>query len=108
MSAETPATTATRKQMEKVYENLHDQHVARIVVYAKTKIAYADKTGTISFTKAQLKDAFEKGCVVRDAVTANEYEPLAYDSTHGLMYMTFSVDSSSQAVTATGAFVAGK
>lgn len=108
MSSETPATTATRKQMEKVYENLHDQHVARIVVYAKTKIAYADKDGTIPFTKAQLKDAFEKGCIVRDATTGNEYEPLAYDNTHGMMYMTFSVDGSSQTVTATGALVSGK
>lgn len=108
MSSETPATTATRKQMEKVYENLNDQHVARIVVYAKTKIAYADEAGTIPFTKAQLKDAFEKGCIVRDATTANEYEPLAYDNTHGLMYMTFSVDGSSQSVTATGALVAGE
>ena len=107
MSSETSVTTATRKQMEKVYENLHDQHVARIVVYAKTKIAYADKAGTISFTKAQLKDAFEKGCIVRDATTGNEYEPLGYANTHGLMYMTFLVDGSSQSVTATGALVAG-
>ena len=107
MSSETSVTTATRKQMEKVYENLHDQHVARIVVYAKTKIAYADKAGTIPFTKAQLKDAVEKRCIVRDATTGNGYEPLADDNTHGLMYMTFSVDGSSQSVTATGALVAG-
>ena len=38
MSSETSVTTATRKQMEKVYENLHDQHVARIVVYAKNTL----------------------------------------------------------------------
>lgn len=108
MSSVTPVTTATRKQMEKVYENLHDQHVACIVVYAKTKLAYADKAGTIPFTMAQLKDAFEKGCVIRDAATGNEYEPLAYDATYGLMYTTFSVDSSSKAVTATGAFASGE
>ena len=107
MSDATPVTTATRKQMNKVYENLHDQHVARIVVYAKTKGAYADEAGTIPFTMAQLKDAFEKGCVIRDTTTTNEYEPLAYDATYGLMYMTFSVDNSSKAVTATGAFATG-
>lgn len=108
MSAETPVTPATRKQMEKVYEHLNDLHVSRVVVYAKTKLAYADKAGTIPFTMEQLKDAFEKGCVVRDTTTDNEYEPLSYDDTYGLMYMTFSVDSSSKAVTATGAYATGK
>lgn len=108
MSSETSVTTATRKEMEKVYEHLNDLHVSRIVVYAKNKLAYADKAGTIAFAMAQLKDAFEKGCVVRDTTTENEYEPLAYDSTYGLMYMTFAVDGSSKAVTATGAYATGK
>lgn len=108
MSSVANVEPATRKQMEKVYENLNDQHVSRIVVYVKNKLAYANEGGDIPFTMAQLKDAFEKGCVIRDTTTENEYEPLAYDSTYGLVYMTFAVDSSSKAVTATGAFATGK
>lgn len=58
--------------MDKIYKQAKDEHVAGVVVYAYHMtgvpnhgfIAYKDEDGTERFTVAELRDAFQKGCII--------------------------------------------
>lgn len=75
--------------MSKVYENANDVHVRAILVYAKNgdSYAYADSANTVTINQAELKDIFEKGCIVVDAGV--EYKPVSFKSATGVGTITY-------------------
>lgn len=52
--------------MTKIYEHANEQHVRAIVIYAvgSDGKAYKDSAGTEQFKNSELKNAFEKGCII--------------------------------------------
>lgn len=52
--------------MDRIWNRVEDKNCAKIIVYSKpnnTK-AYVDKKCTVQYKTSELKNAFEKGCII--------------------------------------------
>lgn len=85
---------------DKIYEHANDIHVRAIVVYAVNSDgkAYKDSTGTEQFKNSELKNAFEKGCVIN--ISGALYIPVNYYEKTKVGTITYVKADTSTATTA--------
>lgn len=79
----------------KIYQDLKDVHVSNVIVYTNGTDgkAYVDSSLSKQFASEDLKDAYEKGCLVKDS-SGNYYTPVGYAVATGAASINYVVNDS--------------